>query len=102
MCLVVQDGVTVQQPVVGHPDGVTSGGNQFKVNEYGVILGNVGTGGSVDVRATSHIAMQASPLRRLLVMLTMHASKALRGDQGHILRRLVCCSADGERGRSHR
>ena len=46
-----QDGVTVQQPVVTHSDGVTSGGNQAKVNQYGVILGNVGTGGSVDVRA---------------------------------------------------
>ena len=43
-----QDGATIQQPVVTNPaDGVTSGGNQFKVNEYGVILGNVGTGGSV-------------------------------------------------------
>ena len=49
--VVAQDGVTVQQPVVTHADGVTSGGNQFKVNEYGVILGNVGTGGSVDVSA---------------------------------------------------
>ncbi|CAK0783441.1 hypothetical protein CVIRNUC_006640 [Coccomyxa viridis] len=43
-----QDGVTVQQPVVNNADGITSGGNQFKVNEHGVILGNVGTGGSVD------------------------------------------------------
>ena len=34
---------------VNHPDGITSGGNQFKVNDKGVILGNVGTGGSIDV-----------------------------------------------------
>ena len=34
---------------VNNADGITSGGNQFKVNEHGVILGNVGTGGSVDV-----------------------------------------------------
>lgn len=46
-----QDGATIQQPVVTNAqDGVTSGGNQFKVNEYGVILGNVGTGGSVQAR----------------------------------------------------
>ena len=52
MPIVAQDGLTVQQPVLTNPsDGVTHGGNQFKVNEYGVILGNVGTGGSVDVRA---------------------------------------------------
>lgn len=45
-----QDGATIQQPVVTHAqDGITSGGNQFKVNEYGVILGNVGTGGSVQL-----------------------------------------------------
>jgi hypothetical protein len=70
--LCVQDGVTVQQPVVNHPDGVTSGGNQFKVNEYGVILGNVGTGGSVDVccRLTRCHARQY--LKSL--SLTMHAA----------------------------
>lgn len=34
---------------MNHPDGITSGGNQFKVNEHGVILGNVGTGGSINV-----------------------------------------------------
>ena len=52
----------MQQPVVTNPsDGVTHGGNQFKVNEYGVILGNVGTGGSVDVRlaSCSHPSTQA-------------------------------------------
>ena len=45
-----QDGATIQPPIVTNADGVTSGGNQFKVNEYGVILGNVGTGGSVQAR----------------------------------------------------
>lgn len=34
---------------MNNPDGITSGGNQFKVNDKGVILGNVGTGGSIDV-----------------------------------------------------
>ena len=52
-----QDGLTVQQPVLTNPsDGVTHGGNQFKVNEQGVILGNVGTGGSVDVRTPFLVA----------------------------------------------
>jgi hypothetical protein len=45
-----QDGVTVQQPVITNPqNGITSGGNQFKVNQNDVVLGNVGTGGSVQV-----------------------------------------------------
>ncbi len=39
---------------VNNADGITSGGNQFKVNEHGVILGNVGTGGSVDVSRHHH------------------------------------------------
>ncbi|EIE19189.1 plasma-membrane proton-e [Coccomyxa subellipsoidea C-169] len=47
-----QDGATIQQPVVTNPaDGVTSGGNQFKVNEYGVILGNATEEGLTDAEA---------------------------------------------------
>ncbi|CAL8464534.1 g4069 [Coccomyxa elongata] len=45
-----QDGATIQQPVVTNAqDGVTSGGNQFKVNEYGVILGNFSNNGGVTI-----------------------------------------------------
>ncbi len=44
---------------VNHPDGITSGGNQFKVNDKGVILGNVGTGGSIDV-SLSTVALSCS------------------------------------------
>lgn len=62
-----QDGVTVQQPVVSNPrDGVTSGGNQFKVNEYGVILGNVGTGGSILVRQLSSFWIAYTGMERCL------------------------------------
>lgn len=60
-----QDGATIQQPVVTNAqDGVTSGGNQFKVNEYGVILGNVGTGGSVQAR----ILLPSCPLQYAVLM----------------------------------
>ena len=43
---------------VNNPDGIVSGGNQFKVNEHGVILGNVGTGGSVQVSPLSCSLLQ--------------------------------------------
>ena len=79
---------------VNNADGITSGGNQFKVNEHGVIFGNVGTGGSVDVSCHyhSHLCIPALFLHTPLLRNAAACSPGISKSYAEVC--LCCMQAD--------